>query len=157
MAGLPGTLFLTHIAVHSGHYKFSYAVCQLLSATFLVAFFVTLGLSSRPVLSMIPAALFGFFSAGSMSLGYEYGVEVSWPVSEDVSVSLMTGCSQLTMYLFISLFSLLDYQTNLIIYIYSAILVLCFVLSVLNPNKRTRPQSTYEVLLEKDELDSKQV
>ncbi|XP_023696718.2 heme transporter FLVCR1 isoform X1 [Paramormyrops kingsleyae] len=94
VAGMLGSIICGLWLDHTKTYKMTTLIVYILSFIGMVVFTFTLNLDSIIVV-FFTAGVLGFFMTGYLPLGFEFGVEITYPESEGTSSGLLNAFAQL--------------------------------------------------------------
>ncbi|XP_029532571.1 heme transporter FLVCR1-like [Oncorhynchus nerka] len=94
VAGMVGSIICGLWLDHTKTYKMTTLIVYILSFIGMVLFSFTLNLN-RIYLVFFTAGVLGFFMTGYLPLGFEFGVEITYPESEGTSSGLLNAFAQI--------------------------------------------------------------
>ncbi|XP_034018395.1 feline leukemia virus subgroup C receptor-related protein 1 [Thalassophryne amazonica] len=94
LAGMVGSVLCGFWLDHTKTYKMTTLIVYVLSFLFMVVFTFTLNLNNIYLVFFTAGAL-GFFMTGYLPLGFEFGVEITYPESEGTSSGLLNAFAQI--------------------------------------------------------------
>ncbi|XP_048841482.1 feline leukemia virus subgroup C receptor-related protein 1 isoform X2 [Brienomyrus brachyistius] len=94
VAGMVGSIICGLWLDHTKTYKMTTLIVYILSFVGMVVFTFTLDLN-HIIVVFFTAGVLGFFMTGYLPLGFEFGVEITYPESEGTSSGLLNAFAQL--------------------------------------------------------------
>ncbi|CAL1586218.1 unnamed protein product [Knipowitschia caucasica] len=94
VAGMVGSILCGLWLDHTKTYKMTTLIVYVLSFVGMVVFTFTLNLNNI-YLVFVTAGILGFFMTGYLPLGFEFGVEITYPESEGTSSGLLNAFAQI--------------------------------------------------------------
>ncbi|CAF0883618.1 unnamed protein product [Didymodactylos carnosus] len=150
LGGIPGALLAGFILDRTKAYKIVTFGVYLLS--FLATLLFTLTIQFHKFVAFFTMTLLGFFMTGYLPVGFEYGVEITYPQNEAISGSLLNVASQIFGLTITKLQEILIFKYGKVFW---SNLMLCIVLAVgtiitgliRSPLRRQQAQKGPDVLI----------